>query len=80
MPTVNLTFTDQAYTSFIAAAPRTGVAHVTNNGNFSVYIRDVQTGIEGKVRPLTSLDIPVIKNNDYSINVCGDVSITYTIT
>lgn len=82
MPTVNLTYTDQAYTDFIASSPRTGIARVTNNGTFSIYIR-AQTGPDAgrcwKVRFGATEDVPVFQGERYTVNVCGAVSVTYTL-
>jgi len=79
VPTINRVFQGDVFQDFVATSPMTGTAHVTNEGNFHVYIRDVAENTDYKVIIGATMDIPIVQGHQYTILVCGDVSITYTL-
>lgn len=94
MPTVNIVFSGTDYQDFLVSSPITGVCRITNNGTFAVYVRDTVTGSEevtvvsggptpgtiaSKIKPGWTCDVAVVQNRKYSINVCGAVSLDYTL-
>jgi hypothetical protein len=79
MPTINRSFSDLTWQNFVQAAPITGTVHVVNNGTFAFYIEESVSGNTWKVQPAGTRDIPIVQGRDYTVLVCGDVSITYTL-
>jgi hypothetical protein len=79
VPTINRSFSDLTWQPFVQAAPFSGTAHVVNNGAFAFYIEDMVTGNVYKTQPAGTRDIPIVQGRDYTVLVCGDVSITYTL-
>lgn len=80
MPTVNIPFIGDEYQAFIVSANRTGTAHIVNNGTDHIYVFDPAINSDHKILAGGSGDIPVVKGSDYTVKVCGTVSVTWSIT
>ena len=78
VPTAEIGFIGDVYQPFVVSSPQDRTARVTNNGTDHLYVNDPTVNSQWKVPAGVTLDIPIVRQVDYAVFVCGTVSVTWT--
>jgi hypothetical protein len=78
VPSVEIGFIGDEWQPFIVSSPQDRTAHITNLGTDHLYIFDPTVNADWKVLAGDTFDLPIVRQLNYTVKVCGTVLVTWT--